>query len=209
MKRIRKTLIAILAIAIVMTTAIVPALAEANANDNPMTATGRGFGGHGQRGGQQMPGNMSGQYRQMPGNRQMPDGQQPNGNGQDMRGWGGKGGRGHGMMNLDQLVKDGKLSQETLDAIGKYMSEKRQTEKEDRMKQLLDELLTAGVITQSDYDAIEAAKPDASAEGQVPANDPGAPADGQIPDAGEAPETPEDVPEIPETPADDGTAEQN
>ena len=229
MKHIRKIIVAVLAIAVVATSAIVPAMAEGNApqTNNGMTVTGRGGmggpGGFGGKGGQQMPGNQQGgRGQQMPGgpqgkgqmpqNGQMPNDQQNNGqqpsqgmepsqgqqpqdnNGQQMPGRMGKGGRGHrDMLNLDALVKDGTLSQETKDAIDTYMSEKKQTAKEDRMKSLLDELKDAGVITDEEYDAIEAAKPEqpADAPADAPAEAPAeAPADAPAEAPAEAPEAP-------------------
>ena len=126
MKHICKIIVAVLAIAVVATTALVPAMAEGSIpqTNNGMTVTGRGgmggHGGFGGMGGQQMPGNQqSGQ--QMPGGRQgkgqMPNGQMPqddntrqpqDGSCQQMpgrMGKGFKGGRGHrDMMNLDALV---------------------------------------------------------------------------------------------------------
>ena len=221
MKHIRKIIVAILAIAVVATTAIVPAMAEGNIpqTNNGMTVTGRGgmggpggFGGKGgqmpgnQQGGQQMPGNNQQMPRQgwgqMPQNGQMPqdNNQQPqDGSCQQMpgrMGKGFKGGRGgRDMLNLDALVQNGTLSQETRDAIAKYMTEKKQTEKEDRMKSLLDELKDAGVITQEDYDAIEAAKTQQPADAaEAPAEAPEAPAeapaDAPVEAPAEAPEAP-------------------
>ena len=201
MKHIRKIIVAILAIAVVATTAIVPAMAEGNIPqmNNGMTVTGRGgMGGRGSFGGQQGRGQMpqqGGWNQQMPQNGQMPqdNNQQPqDGSCQQMPGRMGKGGRGHrDMMNLDALVQNGTLSQETRDAIAKYMTEKKQTEKEDRMKSLLDELKDAGVITQEDYDAIEAAKTqqpaDAAETPEAPAE---APADAPVEAPTEAPEAP-------------------
>lgn len=233
MKNTRKFIIAILAIAAIMTTALLPAMAETvtPSTNNALTVTGRGPGGPGGQQGQggrggQMPGNnrqggkngqqMPGNNPQMPQNDQAPDAQQnddqqardnncqqPRNGGRMGKGF--KGGRGQrDMLNLDALVKDGALSQETKDAIDKYMTEKKQTQKEDRMKSLLDELKDAGVITDEEYEAIEAAKPAAPAaapaDGEAPADAsemPEVPADGEAPaDAPEAPEAPEteDVP---------------
>ena len=202
MKHIRKIIVAILAIAVVATTAIVPAMAEGNIPqmNNGMTVTGRGgMGGRGGFGGQQGRGQMPQDNNQQPQDgscQQMPG----------RMGKGFKGGRGHrDMMNLDALVQNGTLSQETRDAIAKYMTEKKQAEQEDRMKSLLDELKDAGVITQEDCDAIEAAgtqqSADATAEApEAPAEAPEAPAD--------APDAPADAPEAPEAPAEQAVTQE-
>ena len=79
MKHIRKIIVAVLAIAVVATTAIVPAMAEGNIPqmNNGMAVTGRGgMGGRGGFGGQQGRGQMpqqGGWNQQMPQNgQQMP-----------------------------------------------------------------------------------------------------------------------------------------
>ena len=240
----KKVLVAVLAIAVISTTAIVPAMAEGSAAQTVAATqvTGRGMGGHkgqmpgrGQQGqmpgnGQQgqMPGNgqqgqMPGrgqQFGQMPGNGQQfgqmpgnapqtpthdsstdseaqsPDTQAPETNGDaqapatdaqqpGMPGNGQQPPMGEGMVDFDQLVKDGTISQETHDAIMEYMrnnapkgapAQAPATEGEapeapaDGENTLLDDLLASGVITQAEYDAITGAQADASENIETDAN---------------------------------------
>ncbi len=69
---------------------------------------------------------------------------------------------GSGFIDFKSYVKDGTISQETYDAISKYMEENK--------PDLLKDLLEAGVITQKEYDALAAAgeadKPAAPAANQ-------------------------------------------
>ena len=215
MKNMKKVLVAVLAIAVISTTAIVPAMAEGSAAQT-VAATqvaGRGMGGHkGQMPGRgkqgQVPGN--GQQGQMPGNApqaptddsstdseaQSPDTQAPETNGDaqapatDAQQPGMPGDRqqppmGEGMVDFDQLVKDGTISQETRDAIMEYMrnnapkgapAQAPATEGEapeapaDGENTLLDDLLASGVITQAEYDAITGAQADASENIESDAN---------------------------------------
>ena len=108
---------------------------------------------------------------QIPGGNE--NGQAPSDNGQQAtQGEGPK--DGFGFMPLEEYVKDGTISQETYDAITKYMDENKPELPDDaaegsmpKMKEgegpdLLNDLLSAGVITQEEYDAL-VAKREASA----------------------------------------------
>ena len=133
----------------------------------------------------QMPGGEAPQMNSGNG-QQAPQGEMPqmSGNGPQMRGngpqMGNRGprmdGRGQkedgGRISFDNLVKDGTISQETYDAISKYMNEHKpeiasgeegSSEAKPEMKKgnhpdLLDDLLADGVITQEEYDALSAAR---------------------------------------------------
>ena len=180
MKTTKKLIIAILAIALVMTAALLPAVAE-----TPSLSTDSA------QAGAQMPDNGG----QTPGNGQAPDAngqmpndgtQMPNANGQfpggmngrgfggrmqggQPGGMGGRGGRGgmRGFMDLDRLVQDGAISQETREAIDAYLRENAPSgERTDAPAQagdasetdLLEQLLSAGIITQEEHDAIAQAQ---------------------------------------------------
>ena len=90
---------------------------------------------------------------------------------------------GHRKDFLDEYVSNGTISQETYDAIKKYMEENKPDRKEDARKDLLQDLFDNGVITQEEYDAMAAARPARTGTGQD------TPADGtqpQMPAAGSA-----------------------
>ena len=90
---------------------------------------------------------------------------------------------GHRKDFLDEYVSNGTISQETYDAIKKYMDENKPDGKEDARKDLMQDLLDNGVITQEEYDAMAAARPAQAGTGQDK------PADGmqpQMPAAGSA-----------------------
>ena len=131
----------------------------------------------------QMPQNQMPQ-NQMPQN-QMPQGQMPQGQmpkGQpgfapdNMNGYGapmGPGLKGQPADNFDELVKNGVIDQETYEGILAYMQtnrpggqmlppqtqESETTEKPEEPAELLSDLLSAGIITQEQYEAIVAARP--------------------------------------------------
>ena len=136
----------------------------------------------------QMPQNQMPQ-NQMPQNQmpqgQMPQGQMPQGQmpqGQpgfapdNMNGYGapmGPGLKGQPADNFDELVKNGVIDQETYEGILAYMQtnrpggqmlppqtqESETTEKPEEPAELLSDLLSAGIITQEQYEAIVAARP--------------------------------------------------
>jgi hypothetical protein len=119
---------------------------------------------------------------------QMPQGQMPqsqpgfdlgsvNGTGAPM----GPGPEGQPADNFDELVKNGVIDQETYEGILAYMQTNRPvgqmlppqtqdsgtTEKPEEPAELLSDLLSAGIITQDQYDAIVAARPDATQTTEV------------------------------------------
>lgn len=197
----KKTLALFMAITLLIGAAAIPALAEetADAPDQITSATVQtGKGGRGNP--QQMPGNgQNSQQPGMPGNGQ--NSQQPGlpGIGQNsqqpgMPGNGGRntqqrkgfGNRNNGMadhktdkmgklIDPDQLLADGVITQDVYDAIVSYLNEKAQqqaapaapadsadapaapeTSPESPELQLLRQLLDSGVITQEQYDILAA-----------------------------------------------------
>ena len=136
-------------------------------------AEGSSLDGAPQMGGPQIPGGNEHGQAPSDNGQQAPQGEAPSDNGQQAtQGEGPK--DGFGFMPLEEYVKDGTISQETYDAITKYMDENKPELPDDaaegsmpKMKEgegpdLLNDLLSAGVITQEEYDAL-VAKREASA----------------------------------------------
>ena len=160
-------------------------------------AEGSSLDGAPQMGGPQIPGGNENGQAPSDNGQQAPQGEAPSDNGQQAtQGEGPK--DGFGFMPLEEYVKDGTISQETYDAITKYMDENKPELPEGaeegegpelpdgaeegerpelpddaaedsmpKMKEgegpdLLNDLLSAGVITQEEYDAL-VAKREASA----------------------------------------------
>ena len=178
MKNIKRIVLAVLAIAVLLT-AVLPAVAENADTQAPAANQQTARGGRGGRSG--MPGQggrmngfrggkgMNGGNRNPLRNGQLPapqDGQGSDADAQSgatrLTGRRGFGGHRRGGYVYDALLKDGVISQETYDSIRNYLQEKRTMGP-------ADSLLKDGVIDQSTYDAIRNYLQDKTADAAAPA----------------------------------------
>lgn len=223
----KKTLALLMAAALALSAAVLPALAEETGGTVDQVSSATIQNGNGSRqipgNGQQMPGQSQG--GQMPGNGQQMPGQSPNGQ-QAMPGRNdrntkqgnrfgdrntdtgntrtGKHGK---QMIFDRLLADNVISQDVYDAIMAYLKEHTTRQTGRSGKQLIfDQLLADSVISQDVYDAImnylKESATQQPADGSAPALPDGtAPSEGEEPPAlpdGTAPAEGSEPPALPE-----------